>query len=162
MSGACAIRRLDAGVRSSLVGVLVRLSWVVVGDLDRLNIHGKRSLSVVRLTTSPLNSTLGIVGIAAGPDTDFYSHRRLREVGTGYRVGIVQSADDLAIEQPFDAAGGPVDGVGVEGCLRLGDGDSSGSVVGGGIALAEVVGFDGGRVGADLFLVGVSDRTGRL
>lgn len=45
----------------------------------------------------------------------------------------------------------------MEGCFRVGDDDGGGTVVGGCVALAEVVGLDGGGIGADLFLEGVSD-----
>jgi hypothetical protein len=40
----------------------------------------------------------------------------------------------------------------VEGLFRAGDINGGGPVVGGGVALSEVVGFDGGVVGADLLL----------
>lgn len=113
--------------------------------------HGERSISVVR-ATSPFDGALGIVGIAAGPDPDLDSHGRLWVICTRGGVGVVQGADDLAIDQPFDSTGIPVDGVGVEGCCWVGDGHGGGTVVGGCVALAKVVGLDEAVASADLFL----------
>lgn len=50
----------------------------------------------------------------------------------------------------------------MEGRLWVDDGDGGGTVVGGCVALAKVVGLDGGGVGADLFLEGVSDKKGQI
>lgn len=124
----------------------------VVGDVDGLDIHGERSVSVVGLTTSPLDGTLTVVGVAAGPDTDADAHGGLGEVLARDCIGVIQCADDLAVQEPLDATGGPVDGVGVEGGLGVRDSDGSATVVSGSIALSEVVGLDFGVVGADLLL----------
>lgn len=57
-------------------------------------------------------------------------------------VGGEQSADDGAVDDPVDLVLGPLNGVGVGAGERSIDGVESTTVVGGGVALAEVVGLD--------------------
>ena len=147
---------LDAGVSASLVGVLVRGGRVVIDDLDRLDIHREGTSGVVSLASSPPNGTFRIVGVAASPDTDLNTHWGLGVVLAVQGIGVLESAGDLAVQDPLDAVGGPVDGVGVEGLLGGSHVDSGGAVVGSCIAFAEVVSLDRRVVSADLFLFRVS------
>lgn len=48
----------------------------------------------------------------------------------------------------------------MKGCVWIANGDGGGTVVGGRVALTEVVSFDGGGVATDLFLGGISERMG--
>lgn len=54
-------------------------------------------------------------------------------------VGIGQSSNDAAVNEPLDAILVPVDGVSVESALSVGDIVVLRSVVGGGVALAELL-----------------------
>ena len=155
--GSGTISSLDASIRTRLIGILVCRSGVVVDDIDRLDIHRERRGGVVRLTTSPLDRTLRVIGVATGPDTDADAHGCLGVVGSVDGVGVLECADDFAVEEPFDSLGGPVDRVRVEGLFGSGDGHSCAAVVGCGVSFAEVVGLDLGVVGADLLLRYVSD-----
>lgn len=79
-------------------------------------------------------------------------HRGLREASTTLGIVVVKSADISTINQPVDGVLGPLDGVGVERGMRAGDGDPSLTVIGGGIALSEVVGLNGVVLSAQCFL----------
>lgn len=57
-------------------------------------------------------------------------------------VGGEQGADNLVVDEPVDLVLGPLNGVGVGAGERSTDGVEGTTVVGGGVALAEVVGLD--------------------
>lgn len=59
---------------------------------------------------------------------------------------------DVAVDDPLDALFGPVDTVGVELGLGVGNGDVVLAVTEGAVTLSEVVGLNVGGVGADLLL----------
>lgn len=109
VSRRCSISSFDARVVTSLIGVLVRRSRVVVDDIDRLNIHGERTFGVISLAAGPLDRALGVIWVAAGPDTDADAHGGLGVVCAIDGVGVLERAHDLAIYEPLDAFGGPVD-----------------------------------------------------
>lgn len=152
--GRGAVQHLDAGVVTGLVAVLVVLGGVVVDNLDGLNVHDERNVVKVSLTTSPLNGTLGVGGVTTGPDTDLQQGGGLGEVLSAVGILVLQGADDIAINEPLNALLSPVDTVGVELGLGVGDVDSGGAVPAGGVTLAEVVSLNLLVVGADLLLFG--------
>lgn len=90
----------------------------------------------------------GLVG-AANPVAHLDAHRGLGEVLALEResVAVVQGAHEVAVDVPLDVGRCPVDGVGVPGTDGVGDVVVDGTVVAGGVALAEEVALDRG-VGA--------------
>lgn len=65
---------------------------------------------------------------------------------------VVQGADHVAIKQPLNSVGSPVDAVGVELGLGVGDLDGRVAVVAGSVSLSKVIGLNRSRVSADLLL----------
>lgn len=130
----------------------VGLGGVIVLDGHTLNPHGERSLGVVDGTTSPVNSTLAIVGVTTSPDANADIHRSLGEAGTTLSIGFVESTDFLVVDQPDNLSWGPLDGVSVENILGSSDVGPSVTVIGGGITLSEVVGLNLGVVATECFL----------
>ena len=148
-----AVVHLDAGVVASLVGVLVVGGRVVVGHVDGLDVHDEGDVVEVGLTTSPLDGALGVAGVTAGPDTDLELAGGLGVVLAVQSIGVLDSVLDVAVDDPLDALLGPVDTVGVELGLGVGNGDVVFAVTEGAVTLSEVVGLDVGGVGADLLLL---------
>lgn len=137
-----AVGGLDAGIGTSFVGVFVGGGRVVVDNLDGLDIHGEGTSSVVSFTTSPLNGTLAVVRVTTSPDADLDTHGSLRVILAVQGIGILQSADNLAVQNPLNAAGRPIDSIGVEGLFGGRHIHGSVAVVRSGVALTEVVGLD--------------------
>lgn len=137
-----------------MIRVGVGIGGVIVLDGHTLDPHGERSLGVVDFTTSPVNSTLTIAGVATSPDTNADIHRSLGEAGTTLSIGFVESTDFLVVDQPDDVLWGPLDGVSVEDILRSSDVGPSVTVISGGITLSEVVGLNLGVVATKCFLGG--------
>lgn len=147
------VASLDALVRTAGVRELVGIGGRVVGDLDRLDVHGERSLAVVGSTTSPLDGTLAVARVTTSPDTQTQTHGGLRETRAALSVSVLDSTESLAVNDPADGILGPVDGVGVEVVLRGVDVLPGLTVVGGSVTLAEVVGLDLVRVASNTFLL---------
>jgi hypothetical protein len=119
-----------------------RVAAGVVGDLDALVDGVKGSLGEVGETAGPLDGALGSGAAAGAPGADLDLHGGLGEAGAALGLLVLDGADDGAVNDPLDALGGPVDGVGV---VHLGgrlDVVEAAAVVGGGVTLAEVVGLD--------------------
>lgn len=125
-----------------MVRVLVGLGRVIVLDVHAPDVHGEGALGVVGQTASPLDGTLGVGRITASPDTDSKVHRGLGEPGSALGFVIGKGPDILAINRPCDMILFPFDSVGVEDVLGGLNGMPGRTVVGRGVALAEVVGLD--------------------
>lgn len=80
-------------------------------------------------------------------------HGSLRECGTVLGISVCEGSDDVAVDDPVDALGSPVDGVCVEGALRVGDVREATTVVCGCVALAKVVGLHLGSITTQPFPV---------
>lgn len=110
--------------------------------MDRLHIHGEWSTAVVSLATSPFNGTLLVAGVTTCPDAESQACRSLGEAASALGIGVVQSADSVAVNGPRDRLGRPFNRVGVEGLLGSSHGFVGGTVVAGGVTLPKVVGLD--------------------
>ena len=126
-------RHVRPGVGLGRVGVL---------DLDALDVHAEGSGIVVGLSTGPVDGSLAVAGVTTGPDTDAKVHGGLREARAALSIGIVESADDVAVDGPDEGLLGPVDGVLVESILRSGNCGPSVTVVSSGVTLSKVVGLN--------------------
>lgn len=123
----------DAGVGAG------RLGGVVAVDGDGLEgcVKVAALLDVggvpVNLTTGPGNGAGGVAGQAAGPDGQLDAGGRLGErplVGGGVPVVLaVDGAADLAVDEPLDHVGGPVDFVRVVVVKRVRQGNVARVVV---------------------------------
>lgn len=147
---------LDALVGAALVGPLVLAGGVVVVDVHRVDIHGEGSLAVVGLAAGPLDGSLAVVGVTTGPDADAEAHGSLWEARAALGVLVGEGAHALAVDQEVDGLLGPVDRVGVPGLDGGRDLLVGGAVVGGGVTLAEVVGFDLVVVAAEALLISLA------
>lgn len=136
------INHLDGLGRASLVGPLILLAWRVVDDLDAFHELREGCFAVVDLATCPLDGALAL-GVSSSPDTDADVAGSLRVLvsTTVDGVGRLQSAHRLAIDEPDESIGRPIDGVGVH-LLDIGDICLDHAVVSGGITLAKVVHLD--------------------
>ena len=143
---------LDALPSAGLVAVRVRAGGGgtgaahVVLDGDGLVVALERRRAEVGETTGPLDGALGAGGVATDPGSDLELHGGLGVgvAATGTRVG--QGADDVAVDEPVDALGVPVDRVRVEVVLGVAHGVVGTTVVDVGAALAEVVGLHVGGI----------------
>lgn len=111
--------------------------------------HGEGRLGVVGLTASPGDGAGVVVRVAAGPDAESQAGRGLGEVLAAEGIGVVEGADEVAVDVPGDGLLGPVDGVVVVLGLSRGDGVERAAVVAGGVALAKVVGLNLGILAAE-------------
>ena len=75
-------------------------------------------MAKVGKTTSPLNGSGSSSAGATNPVTHLNLHRSLREVVSTVGIGVGKSADEIAVEVPFDIRAGPVNGISVELGLR--------------------------------------------
>lgn len=121
-------------------------------NLDILDVHGERSSRVVGLTTGPLNGALSVGGVTTSPDTDADVHGGLGETSTALSIVVVQGTDSSTVNVPGDVVLLPVHLVGVEFTLRVGHSGPGITVIGRGIALAEVVGLNSASVAAKSLL----------
>jgi hypothetical protein len=155
------VRALGPGVVGGTLDAVA-----VVLDGDGLVVGQERSAGEVGVTTSPLDSTLGSILAASNPGSELDLHGSLGEASTVLGIGVVQGADQVAINVPLDVLAGPVDGVGVEVILGVADGVVGTTVIGGGISLAEVVGLDLGGITTEplpvnlVKIVGLEDEAG--
>ena len=147
---------MDARVVTRLIRVVVVLSWVVVDDLDRLQVHDEGTVIVVGLTTGPFNRSCGVVRITASPDANADGHRGLRVVLATDSIRIFQSTYNGSITNPLGLARRPVDSISVVGFFGAGDVHSGRTIVGGRVAFAEVVGLDFVVICTNLFLWGLA------
>jgi len=143
---------LDAVGAAGVAVVRVGLGGVVVLDSHALDEHGERSLRVVGLATSPVNGTLAVARVTTSPDTNADIHGGLGEAGAALSIGIVESADIVAVDRPDDVVLGPLHGVGVENIVRGSDSGPSVTVIGGSVTLSKVVGLNLGVVSTKSFL----------
>lgn len=144
---------LDVLVRTAGVRELVAVGGRVVDDLDGFDVHGERSLAVVGPTTSPLDSTLAVVRVTTGPDTQTQLHGGLGETRATLGVSILDGPDGVAIDNPADGILGPVDSVGVDVFLRVVHVLPGLAIVSGSVTLSKVVGLNLVRVTANSFLL---------
>lgn len=114
----------------------------VVDNRDALVDGQEGSLVKVGVTTSPLNGALWGVLATSDPCSELDLHGSLWEGASALGISVGQSADDVAIDNPVDSLGGPVDGVGVERGQRVVDGVVGATIIRRGVTLAEVVGLD--------------------
>lgn len=149
---------LDALPGAALVAVLVLGGVLGAGgtvtthevlNLDTLVVAHEGTLAEVGDTAGPLNGTLGGVLATGNPGAELDLHGSLGEAGAALGIGGLEGADDGAVDDPVELGGGPLDGVGVELILGVGDGREATAVVGLGATLAEVVGLNLGGVAAD-------------
>lgn len=144
------LREFDALPASRLVAVAVFAAAGSVLDPRARHVHRIGALAVIGQAAGPFDRVFVIVLVPTGPDAETKVHRGLREILAVVGVLARQGADRAAIDDPLQFVGGPDDGVVVEVVLqRLGNGVVDGPVVGGGVALAEVVGLDVGDVAAE-------------
>lgn len=122
----------------------------VVGDGDALVVGDEWSLGEVGVATSPLAGALGAARSSGVPGAQLDLHGSLGVLVAGSSgIGGSDGADDSVVDEPVDGGRSPLDGVGVEGAQRVADGGEAAAVVGGGIALGEVVGLGLGVVGTN-------------
>lgn len=134
------------GARVVAVGVVVDLlggggeTTSVVDDLDALVVGVEGGVAKVGRAARPLDGA-GVVALGTGrPGTDADSHGSLGvAAGDG---GSRQGADDVAVDDPLDGLGSPVDGVGVGASQGAGGIVGLAKVVLGEVALGEDVGLD--------------------
>ncbi len=122
---------------------------MTVGDLNVLDVHGERSLVPLGEATSPLNGTFWGVLATADPIAELDLHWGLGEVLAAVGIVVAQVTDLSTIDEPLEILGSPLNLVSVEVVLWVGDWVVQGTVVGGGVALAVVVGLDGDVVVAN-------------
>lgn len=121
----------DVGLHGSLGGVDVRVVAGLLGarggsvasDIDLANSSVVVTLLLdvlavpVNLTTGPVDGTLGVAGLAGGPERHLQARGGLgvlEAVGSGVPgVGLLQGAHDGAVDDPLGLVGLPVDLVGV-------------------------------------------------
>lgn len=126
----------------------------VVDNGDALVVAQEGSLGEIGVATGPLDGALRSVLAAGDPGSELDLHGRLGEtIGAALGVGSGQGADNVVVDQPGDTGRSPLHGVGVERSQRVVDGVESTTVVGGSVALAEVVGLSLGVVTANPFPV---------
>lgn len=119
---AVALDNLDALPVTSLVGPDVLLDILVgraittgiVGDLDALVVTERGTVGEIGATTGPLDGALGGVLAASNPGTELDLHGGLRESAAALGLLIGQGTDSLAIDDPVDSLGSPLNRVGVE------------------------------------------------
>lgn len=128
---------LDALPGAGCVAVFVLGTGAVVCDRDGLDDHGEGTVGVVGGTPSPLDCACCVGRVAAGPVAEAHLHGSLRILSVG--VGILEDANCLAVDGPDNLAGGPVDGIGAELSLGIGDCVESTTTGSGGDTLAKVV-----------------------
>lgn len=121
----------------------------IVDDGDALVVGAEGSLIEVGITTSPLDSALGSILATSDPSTELDLHGGLGEGLATLGIGGLEGSNDVVIDEPVDIAGGPLDGVLVEGAERVINGVVGATIVGGGVTLAEIVGLDLGVVAAN-------------
>ena len=120
-----------------------------IGDLKRLNSHGERSLIPLSKAASPLNSALWGFGATTDPVAELDLHWGLWIVVATVGITAHQTTDFSAINGPGKVLWSPINGVLVEAVLWLIHWVIHSTIVGGGVALAVVVGLDGSVVAAD-------------
>ena len=98
------------------------------------------------MATSPFDGALTVGRITTSPDTNANVHRSLGEARTTLGILVVQSADLIAVNEPLDVVLLPLNLVGVEFTLDVVHSGPGVTVIGGSIALTEVVGLNGGVV----------------
>lgn len=108
-------------------------------DGHTLDIHWEWCFGEISKTTSPLHGSLRGSAGATDPVAHLYLHRSLREVLSSVGITIGKSADNVAIDGPFDSRAGPVNGVGVKLGLRRRYWNVGGTVISGGISFPEIV-----------------------
>lgn len=144
---------LDALPGARLVAILVLGSLLVathvVDNLEALVVPVRGSVREVGKTTSPLDGALGSILTTGNPGTELDLHGGLRITSAALNTGVLERADDLAVNDPVELLRGPLDGVGVESANGVGDGRESTAVVRLGAALAEVVVLDLGIIPAE-------------
>lgn len=111
----------------------------VVVDCDGLVVGFEWGLREIGQAAGPLNGARGVPLSAADPGAELDAHRGLGVRQATVGVGIVEGAEDCTVVEPLDALGSPDDGVGVEAGHGRVDGVGGAAVVGGGVALVEVV-----------------------
>lgn len=120
--------------------------------MNRLDVHGVRSRAVVGQATGPFDGTLWVAGVAACPGAESQAHRSLREPSATLGIVVCKRTHDGAVNRPGNRLRCPVDGVGVESVLRIGNGHIGASVICCCIAFTEVVGLNLGGITAQYFL----------
>lgn len=139
---------LDAAPAASLVTVAVGLDIAggraaaagVVDNLDALVVGVEWGLGEVGQAASPVTGTRRRVGATSAPGANLDLHGGLGELGAS--SGGSEGADSGAVDDPVNSILGPLNGVGVVGAQRAANGVGATTVVGGGVALGEVVGLD--------------------
>lgn len=98
------------------------------------------------VTASPLSGSGIAVLASSNPGSELDLHGGLREGRSALGVGGVQSTDKDIVNEPVNLGRGPLNRVLVSRGERSSNGMVDGTVVGGGVTLAEVVGLDLGIV----------------
>lgn len=172
-AGSAASVHLDAlvGAAGARVRVRRRAGHAVglVRDLDGLVVgvvRGTAAAAEGGVATGPRDGTRGLGRRTAVPGAELDLHGRLGESGAILGSSVGQGAHDGAVNRPDHGLGRPVHSVGVEGGLGVGDRGETATVVGRGVALAEVVGLDLGGIAAEplpvdlVEVVGLQDEAG--
>ena len=149
--GGCLLGGLDTLPTARLVAVFVLAAGGEIGYTSTSDVHGVGTLFVVGQPTRPFNCAVGVGGVSTGPDTDSNVHGGLREVLSVIRIFVMEGADEVPVNVPFDLLSCPERGVVVEVLLRLIDRIVDSTVVGRSVALSKVVGFSVGIVDAHEF-----------
>ena len=133
----------DALQGPRLVRILVLLRRVVVPDLDTLDIHAIRLWwRQRRVSTSPRDGSRMSIRIATAPKAQAHFHGSLWVLFT-VSIGISGSEGtyDVVVDRPYQLLCGPVNGIGMESCLRSCDRVGSGAIVFSRDAFTEIVGL---------------------
>ncbi|KAI6748086.1 hypothetical protein HG531_008628 [Fusarium graminearum] len=126
------------GTRVLARGVLS--SVVDNGDAAVVSIKG--SLFEVGVSASPLSSSLVAVLATGDPSTHLDLHGSLGETSGALGIGSVEGSDNDVVNEPVNLGGCPLNRVLVSSAQGSRDGMVLGTVVGGSITFAKVVGLD--------------------
>jgi len=101
-----------------LGGLLGAAATHEVLDADLLVVGVERAVGEVGEATSPLDGSGGHTLLAGNPRAKLHAHGGLRVAGAALKARGVESADDLAVDDPVQLLARPLERVGVE--LALG------------------------------------------
>lgn len=110
---------LDAFKGAGIVGVCVLLARVEVMRGHLLDNHGIGPGTIVHLASGPINRTLGVFGIARGPDAEPDVTGSLRVAFAAMGLIVHQGPDQVSIDPPLELLLGPMRGVVVEVFARI-------------------------------------------
>lgn len=140
---------LDTLHTARLVTPVVFCCSTGIGNADTLDPHGEGCLGVIYLASRPFNNVFIILWISTGPDAETNISGCLRIILASVRIFVLECSNDLTINVEVCLVLLPVGRVVVVQSLRRLHFMPDGAIIGGGVALAEVVGLHVGGVSTD-------------